>query len=77
MYDPKQVLTESGYMTYLLKVQQLREAVRFFANAADDLHYSDFERPDGFDFEEALYELDRYIASGALTEGPFDSGEDE
>jgi hypothetical protein len=37
MRNPKEVLTEDGYETYRAHLHNLREAVFFFINHADDL----------------------------------------
>jgi len=46
MYDPKEILTESGYRKFLMHIENIREAMFFLQNHADDLGYEGLEDED-------------------------------
>lgn len=66
MYDPKEILTESGYRKFLMHIENIREAMFFLQNHADDLGYEGLDDEDYY----KIFRMDDLL--NKLENGPFE-----
>jgi len=65
MYNPKDILTEDGLEEHMVHIFNLKRAIFWLTNNADDLHIDALHE----DHLSTIYEMERLLQSKILEEG--------